>query len=293
LFKSVNVRLRNNRLQTKGKIKAILRIWIYIVLIIGAVSFILPLAWMVSTSLKVDRQIFVFPPVWLPNPVRWMNYVDAINYIPFLTYTLNTLYVSTLSVLGALIFSSLAAYGFSRIEWPGRNLLFILVLGTMMIPLPVYVIPLYVVFRNLHWTGTFKPLYLRFWFGYPLFIFLLRQFFMSIPKELSDAAKIDGCSELGIYWRVILPLSKPALAVVALFAFLYSWQDFLTPLIFITKQKMFTLSLGLQQYQAQHGGTEWNLLMAASTLMLLPIVVIFFLAQKTFIQGISLTGLKS
>jgi len=268
------------------------RFFIYATLIIGSIVFIFPFAWMLSTSLKVREQLLVFPPIWIPNPVRFANYIDAINYIPFFIYTKNTLYVCTLSVVGITLSSSLVAYGFARIDWPGRDTFFIITLSTMMIPFPVTMVPLYIVFMNLGWIGSFKPLWVPYWFSNAFNIFLLRQFFMTIPTELSDAARIDGCSELGIWGRLIIPLSKPALAVVALFQFMFSWRDFLAPLIFLTKQKMFTLSLGLQFYQSQHGGTEWHMLMAASTMVILPVIILFFLTQRTFIQGITLTGLK-
>ncbi len=187
--------------------------------------------------------------------------------------------------------SSLVAYGLSRVPWKGREALFKVTLATMMIPFPVLMIPLYSVFRELGWVGTLLPLWVPAWFGGAFNIFLLRQFFITILTELSDAARIDGCSEWGIFWRVILPLAKPALAVVALFHFLFAWNDFLGPLIYLTEPETFTMALGLQQYQSQHGGSEWHLLMGASVLLVMPIVVLFFLAQKTFIQGISTTGM--
>jgi multiple sugar transport system permease protein len=196
-----------------------------------------------------------------------------------------------LGVVGTVLSSALVAYGLSRIRWKGREALFTLTLSTMMIPFPVLMIPLYSVFRELGWIGTLMPLWVPAFFGSAFNIFLLRQFFLTIPAELSDAARIDGCSEFGIFWRVILPLARPALAVVALFHFLYVWNDFLGPLIFLTEPQTFTMALGLQQYQSQHGGSEWHLLMAAAVLLVLPIVVLFFLAQKTFIQGISTTGM--
>ncbi|MBI2190576.1 MAG: carbohydrate ABC transporter permease [Planctomycetes bacterium] len=210
----------------------------------------------------------------------------------FWTYLGNTLAVCLLGCIGTVLSSSLVAYGFSRLLWPGRDQVFWLVLATMMVPFPVLMVPLFGIFRDLHWVGTLKPLWLPCFFGSAFNIFLLRQFFLTIPQELSDAARIDGCSEFGIYWRIILPLSRPALAVVALFHFLWAWNDFLGPLIYLTRPKTFTLSLALQFYQSQHGGSEWHLLMAMSVLVLLPIVVLFFLTQKTFIQGIATTGMK-
>lgn len=265
---------------------------VYVLLVLGALAYLFPLAWMISTSLKPIEKTMILPPQWIPNPVQWSNYTDALRYIDFLKYTANTLTVCVLMVIGTLLSSSLVAYGFSRIEWKGRDTFFFLTLATMMIPFPVLMIPLYAVFRNLHWIGTLKPLWVPFFFGSAFNIFLLRQFFMGIPKDLMDAARIDGCSELRIWATLVLPLARPALAVVALFQFIFGWNDFLGPLLFVTDQDQYTLALGLQFYQSQNGGTQWHLLMAASVLTTLPILVLFFFAQKTFIQGIALTGLK-
>lgn len=212
--------------------------------------------------------------------------------ITFLTYLSNSLTVAVLGVIGTILSSSLVAYGLSRIRWKGREALFVIVLATMMIPFPVLMVPLYGLYRDLGWIGTLMPLWVPAFFGSAFNIFLLRQFFRTIPEELSEAARIDGCSEFGIYWRVMLPLAKPALAVIGLFHFLYAWNDFLAPMIFLTEPDTFTMALGLQQYQSQHGGSEWHLLMAASALLVMPIIVLFFFAQKTFIQGISTTGVK-
>lgn len=234
-----------------------------------------------------------FEPEALTHQALRFSEARLIDYrATFWTYLRNTLTVCILGCLGTVLSSSLVAYGFSRIQWRGRDQIFWLALATMMVPFPVLMIPLFGVFRDLHWVGTLKPLWVPAFFGSAFNIFLLRQFFLTIPQELSDAARIDGCSELGIYWRIILPLSKPALAVVALFHFLWAWNDFMGPLIYLTRPSTFTLSLALQFYQSQHGGSEWHLLMAMSVLILLPIVAIFFLTQKTFIQGIATTGMK-
>ncbi|MET0791852.1 MAG: carbohydrate ABC transporter permease [Polyangiaceae bacterium] len=225
------------------------------------------------------------------SSLPWTHPSDRTKTITFLTYLSNTLLVALLSVVGTLSSSSLVAYGLSRIQWKGRGTLFSITLATMMVPFPVLMVPLYGVFRSLGWIGTLLPLWVPTFFGGAFNIFLLRQFFLTIPSELSDAARIDGCSEFGIFWRVILPLSRPALSVVALFTFLNAWNEFLAPLIFLTEPQTFTMALGLQQYHSQFGGSEWHLLMAASALLVLPIVVLFFFAQKTFIQGISTTGM--
>ena len=225
------------------------------------------------------------------SSLPWTAKGDRTKTITFLTYLSNTLLVALLSVIGTLVSSSLVAYGLSRIQWKGRATLFNVTLATMMVPFPVLMVPLYGVFRSLGWLGTLMPLWVPMFFGGAFNIFLLRQFFLTIPGELSDAARIDGCSEFGIFWRVILPLARPALSVVALFTFLNAWNDFLGPLIFLTEPETFTMALGLQQYQSQLGGSEWHLLMGASALLVMPIIVLFFFAQKTFIQGISTTGM--
>ena len=224
---------------------------------------------------------------------RWENYSEAVSRIPFWLYTRNTLWLCTLMVIGVTASSSVVAYGFSRVNWPGRDVVFLIVLATMMIPFPVTMIPLYSLFRKLGLIGTMAPLWLPAFFGNAFFIFLLRQFFRTIPQDLTDAARIDGCSELRIFWSVICPLATSALTVVAIFQFIDSWNDFLGPFIYLTDQDQFTLSLGLQFFQSKHGGTDWHHLMAASTLVTLPVITLFFLAQRTFIEGISMTGMKN
>ena len=253
--------------------------------------FFLPFYWLVITSLKSDTEVFAVPPVWVPKALLWGNFVRAVQYVPFFTYLKNTLVICVLSVVGTVLSSSLVAYSFARIEWPGRNVLFLLLLATMMLPGQVTMIPVFAIFRTLGWIDTIAPLVVPQFLGTAFFIFMLRQFFMTIPLELSDSARIDGCSEWDIYRRVILPLSRPALATVGLFTFIASWNDFSGPLLYLNDERKATLSLGLQQFVSQHGA-EWSLLMAASTLMTIPIIVIFFFAQRTFIQGIALTGIK-
>ncbi|MCH7904741.1 MAG: carbohydrate ABC transporter permease [Armatimonadetes bacterium] len=229
---------------------------------------------------------------------QFHNFADAISYgeqtlgyKPFLVYARNTILFCILFVGGVVISNSIVAYSFARLRWPGRDLVFALTLATMMIPFPVIMVPLFTLFVKLDWAGTFRPLWVPAWFGSAFSIFLLRQFYKSIPNELSEAAKIDGCSEWGIYYKVILPLTKPALAVVALFAFMSSWNDFLGPLIYLHSQEHFTLSLGLNFYRSQQGA-QWHLLMAASTVVLAPVIILFFFTQRLFIQGIAATGLK-
>ena len=224
---------------------------------------------------------------------RWDNYPKAIKAMKeFPNYLKNTLILCVLTVIGTVASSAIAAYGFARIPFRGRNKIFVIALATMMIPFPVVMVPVYCLFRWVGWIGTLKPLWVGSFTAGAFNVFLLRQFFRTIPKDLSDAARIDGCSEWRIFWQIILPLCKPALMVVGLFQFMGTWNDFLGPLIYLTNQKDFTLALGLQFFQSQHGGTQWHYLMAASTLVVLPVIVLFFFTQKTFIEGISMTGIK-
>ncbi len=224
---------------------------------------------------------------------RWENFAGAVKAMHhFPRYLANTLLLCLLNVLGAVTSSALAAYGFSRIEWRGRERVFLLAMATMMIPFPVVMVPLYSLFRAMGWIGTLQPLWIGSFCAGAFNVFLLRQFFRTIPQDLTEAARIDGCSEFRILWQIILPLCRPALVVVGLFTFLGTWNDFLGPLLYLTDQKDFTLALGLQCYQSQSGGTEWHYLMAASTLVILPVIVLFLLAQRSFIEGISMTGLK-
>jgi multiple sugar transport system permease protein len=262
------------------------------VLISISVLFLLPWAWMLSTSLKPAHQLFVLPPVWIPHPVAWSNYPAVFQKYPFFLYGANTLTIALSTVAGALLSNTLIAYSLGRLRWWGRDVAFLFVLATMMLPFQVTMIPLYVVFRNLHWLDTFLPLIVPSFFGSPFYAFLLRQFFMTIPQDLSDAASVDGASELQILWSLILPLAKPALAVVALFQFIFAWNDFLGPLIYINHRGNFTIALGLREMQNAVGLSDINTIMAASTMTILPVVIVFFLAQKTFIQGVTLTGLK-
>lgn len=272
---------------------------IQLVLLALSIVYLFPLIWLISTALKPIEETMKSPPVWIPSEIQWGNFKDAmvygadkLGYIPFLVYARNTLIVCALVVSGVVVSNTLVAYSFARLRWPGRDFFFAATLATMMVPFPVLMVPTFALFRELDWIGTFRPLWVPAWFGSAFSIFLLRQFFRVIPFELSEAAKIDGASEWRIFRDVVLPLSKPAIAVVALFAFMAAWNDFLGPLIYLLDQDTFTLSLGLQFYQSQHGGTQWNLLMAASTIVIAPVIVLFFFTQRLFIQGIALTGLK-
>lgn len=271
----------------------------YSLLIALSLVFLFPFAWLVSTALKPLDQTMAMPPIWIPHPLQWGNFKTAIaygqdqlGYIPFLVYARNTLLLEVVVVAGAVCSNAVVAYAFARLRWKGRNVLFWITLMTMMVPFPVLMAPLFAFFRHLDWIGTYRPLWVPAWFGSAFNIFLLRQFFMTIPFELTEAATIDGSSPWRTFIEVIVPLSKPALAVVALFTFMGTWNDLLGPLIYLMDQKTFTLSLGLQFYQSQHNGTLWNLLMAASTVVIVPVIILFFFTQKLFIRGIALTGLK-
>lgn len=261
------------------------------VLIFIGLFFALPFYWLVSTALKPDAQIFQTPPAWIPSPALWENFPKALRTIPFATYTFNTLQICFFSVLGTVLSCSLVAYSLAKLEWRGRNLVFYSLLAAMLLPAQVTLIPTFAIFKTLHWIGTPLPLIVPSFFANAFSVFLLRQFFMTIPQELSDAARIDGCSEWQIYQRIMLPLSKPALATVGLFTFIAAWNDFLGPLIYLNDERTYTLSMGLQRFVSQHGA-EWSLLMAASTVMTLPIIVLFFFAQRTFIQGITAGAVK-
>ncbi|MDW8104138.1 MAG: carbohydrate ABC transporter permease [Armatimonadota bacterium] len=264
---------------------------VYLVLIALSISFLAPFALMVSTSLKTDDRIFTESIEWIPRPIRWQNYVEALESFPFLLYLRNTLFVCAMVVVGTVLSSALPAYAFARLRWRGRDVLFLIMLMTIMLPVQVTMLPLFVLFRTLGWTGTYLPLIIPPFFGSAFAIFLLRQFFLTIPQELSDAARLDGCSEWRIFWQIIVPLSVPALATVALFAFIGAWTDFINPLIYLTDESTYTLAVGLQTFVGRHS-SEWNLLMAAATVVTLPLIVVFFFTQKLFIEGITLTGMK-
>ena len=260
-------------------------------LAIGALFFVVPLVFMLSTSLKAMRQIAQFPPQLIPDPVIWLNYPDVFLYAPMHKYFFNTMFIVIPSIAGAVFTSSLAAYAFARLRAPGKNFIFMILLSTMMLPSAVTLVPTYILFAKLGWVGGFKPLVIPALMGSAFFVFLMRQFFLTIPRELEDAALMDGCSRLRIYGSIVLPLAKPVLATVTIFAFMGAWNEFFRPLIYLGNQDQYTLSLGLRVFVEAHRA-EWGLMMAASTMMVMPVIVIFFLAQKHFVQGITLTGIK-
>ena len=261
---------------------------------IGAVITSIPLLWMISTSLKEDGDVFLLPLQWWPRPILWSNYPAALTYQPFFTYFWNSVQVTMLSVVGAVLTASLVAYAFARLRAPGKNFLFGILLSTLMLPGEVTLVPIYLIFRQLGWLDTYGPLIVPSWFGGSAFyIFLLRQFFMTLPTELDDAAKIDGASLFSIYWRILMPLSKPALASVAVFAFFSNWSNFQAPLIYLTTIEKFTIPVGLRLYLSTIGNNmHWNYLMAATIVSIIPPIVIFFTSQRFFVEGAVLTGVK-
>lgn len=263
----------------------------HVILMLVGVLFLFPFLWLVDTSLKTDTQIFTFPPKWIPEPVMWSNYSKALNAIPFMHYVGNTLKVVVLAVLGNVLSAPTIGYAFAKLQWRGRDKIFILVLATMMLPFQVTMIPLYSLYVKLGWVNTYLPLIIQDFFGKAFFIFLMRQFFLTIPEEISQAARIDGASEFRIFWNVILPLAKPAVVTVALFSFIWSWTDFLGPLIYLTDSAKWTISIGLSQFTTSHG-LDWKLLMAGSTMFMIPMIILFMCMQKVFIEGIATSGLK-
>jgi multiple sugar transport system permease protein len=264
----------------------------HLVLITVGAMFALPLVWMLLTSFKSAQQALTFPVVWWPHPFLWRNYPDVFTSLPFYRFFLNTFVYAGVTIVGVCISSSLVAYGFSRLRWRGRNALFYTMLMTLLLPFVCTLIPLFILYKHLGWIDSYLPLEVPTFFGSSVFsTFLLRQFFMTIPTSLSDAARVDGANEFYIYSRIILPLAKPAMAAVILFQFIYCWNDFLGPLVYINSETKYPLSLGLNLILGDYT-TNWSWVMAAASAATLPIVILFFLTQRTFIQGIALTGTK-
>jgi ABC-type glycerol-3-phosphate transport system permease component len=269
------------------------RLILYAVAAAFFIAYIAPLLWAASTSLKSEPQVYTVPPIWIPNPIVWRNYPDALTRVPFGRYTLNTLKIALPVVCGSVVSNAIVACGFARLRWRYRDFFFYVCIATMIIPFQVTMIPLFITFTKLNWVNTFLPLIVPAFFANPWNTFLLRQFFLTIPQELSDAARVDGCSEWGILLRIILPLSVPALAVVALFNFMGAWNDYLGPLIYLNRDELYTVAIGLSRFQAsERTSARWPWLMAATMATITPILVLFFLAQRTFIEGITLTGIK-
>ena len=294
--------LRGHRARARSalRLSPFERLGVHVFLILLCVPFVLPLIWMISTSLKPNEQIYaregsqsaISIHNLIPHPIKWSNYSNAVQTVPIGAYLKNTLFLCVSTVVGAVLSSAVVAYGFARLKFRGRDTLFMLMIGTMALPGQVTMIPVFALFRYLGWYGTFLPLIVPAFCGNAFYIFLLRQFLRTVPEELAEAARIDGAGEWRIFWQLMLPLSKPALATCALFQFLGTWNDFFGPLLYINDPSRYTLAYGLQQVMSSYGG-EWAQLMAGAGIFTLPIVVLFFLAQRTFIQGIATTGGKA
>ncbi|WGD86978.2 carbohydrate ABC transporter permease [Bacillus subtilis] len=287
--KTKAVRIKKESSIKKGKLFE--RILTYGLLVSLSIVFIFPFLWLVGTSLKPENEAISFPPSLLPKVWDFANYIDVFTIVNFGQYYLNSIIVTVATVIGTVLSSTLVAYGFARIKGKGRDVWFILLLATMMLPPQVTMIPVYMIFAKLGWTNTFLPLIVPAFFGNAYFIFLLRQFFKTIPKELEESAYLDGCSTLGIFWRIVLPLSTPAVITVALLSFMWTWNDFLGPLIYLNDDSKFTLALGILQFKGALL-IEWGPMMAASVLIILPLIIMFFVGQKYFIEGIATTGGK-
>ncbi|MDD6143963.1 MAG: carbohydrate ABC transporter permease [bacterium] len=264
---------------------------LYVILITMALCFIVPFFWLVSSSFKYPYELFEVPVRWIPRTIQFENYQKMFTMIPFFQYLWNTVKIVIWNVIGSLISCSLVAYGFSRLKWPGRDKVFVLVLITMILPFQVTMIPQFLMFQKLGWVGTPLPLTVTAFFGNPFYIFLLKQFFSGLPEELSQAARIDGAGEFRIFWQVCIPLARPAMTTVAIFSFMRCWNDYIGPLLYLTNNKEYTLSIGVQLIRSTLD-PKWAELMAAGVVMVTPVLVIFFLMQKYFIQGISMSGIK-
>lgn len=268
--------------------------WGYLLLHAGMIllgfTFLVPLAWVVSTSLKTSGEVFITPVEWIPKSPNWSNYTEVFVRLPFTQFIINSLYVSVMGTLGSVISAIIVAFGLSRIRWPGRDALFGVLLATLMLPGIVTLIPVFIIFKNINWIGTFLPLWVPAWFGSAFYIFLMRQFMLTLPQELDEAARIDGASNFRILWQVIAPLCGPAIATVTIFSFLFHYNDFLGPLIYVSENDMFTLPLGLLWFQGRFGNF-WHLVMAASMITITPVILLFFFAQRYFVQGTQFTGL--
>jgi multiple sugar transport system permease protein len=283
---------KGNVPRSKKRQDLILKILATTTVAIGATVAVAPLVWMLSTSLKSAGRVLLLPPEWIPRPVVWKNYLEAFDFMNGSRVYLNTIIVTGSCMIGQLISSTLVGFGFARIQVPGRDALFLLVLSSLMLPYQVTLIPQFILFRKVGWIDTLWPLIVPAFAGGPFMIFLVRQFFLSIPMEMDDAARIDGCGYFAIYWRIILPMSKPVLGVVAIQTFMNNWNDFMRPLIFLHSSRNYTVALALRSFSSDYGMTPWHLLMAASLTALAPCIVLFFVAQRYFIQGIVITGVK-
>lgn len=269
-----------------------LHILLYLIFGLASLLYLVPFVWLLSTSLKAEGKELVMPPQWIPSPIAWDNYVKAMTVVPMFLFLRNTIIITVLATIGGLITASLAGYGFARLRFPGRNFLFTCCLSTLMLPGIVTMIPEFLLFRQIGWLNTFLPLIVPWSLGGHAFgIFLFRQYAMTIPQDYDEAARLDGAGVFRIWWSIILPLSRPVLATIAILAFIHHWNDFLRPLVFLLDKDLRTLAIGLRLFRSEYI-VQWNLMMAAAALMLLPILVLFFAAQRYFVQGIVMSGVK-
>lgn len=275
----------------RRKFPSLEAVTLYVILTVLAILFVLPVFYLFMGAFKAESELFRVPFKWLPDKFILDNFSNMFQSIPFMRYLKNTMIIVAFNIVGSLLSCSLVAYGFSRLRWPGRDKVFILVLITMILPYQVTLVPLFLMFTKIKWIGTFLPLIVPCFFGNPFFIFLLRQFFTGIPQDISEAVRIDGASEFTIFSRLILPMAKPALTTVALFAFIRSWNDFLGPLVFLGRDELYTLSLAASMLKSNLD-PNWSVLLALGTVMILPVLLIFFVMQKYFIQGIAMSGIK-
>lgn len=267
------------------------RVFLYLSLILLSLIFLIPFVWLATTSLKAQGEVFAYPPVWIPEEFRWSNYAEAVDRAPLWTWLRNTATITGLAVVGNVITSSLVAYGFARLDFPGKRFLFILLLSTIMVPDVILLVPQFILFRELGWIDSKLPLVVPPFFGGGAFnIFLVRQFYLTIPRDFDDAARLDGASNWQIWWQILLPLTKPALIVVAIFSFVYHWNDFMGPLIYLQSEGNKTLALGLRAFISPTDAS-WNISLAASMFLVIPVMVIFFIGQRYFIRGIAMTGI--
>lgn len=268
------------------------KIVFYVLLVFGSIIFIIPFVWMFRSSFMEMGQIFIMPVEWIPNPFQWQNYPQALTSFPFFLYLRNTSIIIFFVEFGTILTSTMSAFAFSHLRWPGRDIVFYILLTSLMVPYVVTLIPTFLMWKYIGGINTFLPLTVPSWFGGGMFnVFLLRQFFLSIPRELDEAAYIDGANPLQVLWKIIVPLSTPALITVAIFTFLFTWNDLLGPVVYLNNPRMYTLAVGLSSFVGSYSG-QWNKLMAASTLVTLVPIILFFIGQKFFIKGIALTGLK-
>ena len=283
----------SHRIRTRKQLRiGVIRVISYLLLISGALIVLVPFLWLLRSSFMTTGQIFIFPPQWIPRPLTWENYLGAFTSVPFFRYFLNTMTIEIGVLLGVLSSGSIAAYSFARLRWRGRNVVFGAILSTLMMPYVATLIPTFEFWVRVHAVNTYIPLIVPAWFGGGAFtIFLLRQFLMTIPRELDEAAFMDGATPLQVYWYVILPLSKTAMIVVGLFTFVGVWGDFLNPLVYLSNQSLYTLAVGLSEFVSSYS-SQWGYMMAASTAVAVPLIVLFFFLQRHFIEGISITGIK-